>query len=524
MMSLWRRTSALASRHVLVGAFCALLNIGIIYVGTSLLGAPYHWAAISTCFITIPIGYLLLRKYSFRVSGRPNCAEIVRFLSQQLVQFLAGFALLAAGVELAQLDPTIAMVLATFLLWIFAFLSQWLWVFKERHPPAAASYPHPPDTHAHSGGLVIVTPFFPAHGGGLERVAAELASRLAGEFPVVWFSSDTDPKPPAEDRLRAISAPTINIVERLTQLPYPLWTPRVLPALWRAIGEAAIVHVHEHLYFPSMLGIAMAKLRGRPVVVTQHMGALALRSYAATIAYEVGARVLGAAIFPFVSRVVFISDNVVRFFGRARSANTRLIFNGVDTRIFNRASDGERENARNRLGLPAAGKIALFVGRLVRKKGIHRVEALARMFPEVTVVFVGSGPELPNAHALNVVLAGRIEHDTLPMYYHAADLLVLPSSGEGFPLVVQEALCCGTAVLSTEEVATACPGAASLIRTFPTPRDDDHMREWLEAARLALSDMQYLEDREQRSIAARSMWSWDRCSMLYARQFHEISH
>ncbi|MCZ3245581.1 hypothetical protein NYZ50_19475, partial [Acinetobacter baumannii] len=89
--------------------------------------------------------------------------------------------------------------------------------------------------------------------------------------------------------------------------------------------------------------------------------------------YEVGARVLGAAIFPFVSRVVFISDNVVRFFGRARSANTRLIFNGVDTRIFNRASDGERENARNRLGLPAAGKIALFVGRLVRKKGIHRV-------------------------------------------------------------------------------------------------------------------------------------------------------
>jgi NDP-sugar pyrophosphorylase family protein len=46
--------------------------------------------------------------------------------------------------------------------------------------------------------LVAVTHFFPAHGGGLEKVAEELVNGLVERgYHVCWFSSDTDLAPAA---------------------------------------------------------------------------------------------------------------------------------------------------------------------------------------------------------------------------------------------------------------------------------------------------------------------------------------
>ena len=56
-----------------------------------------------------------------------------------------------------------------------------------------------------------------------------------------------------------------------------------------------------------------------------------------------------------------------------------------------------------------------------------------------------------------VRLAGRLPPQEIVGEYQAADLLVLPSVGEGFPLVVQEALACGTPVLVSRDVAQAFP-------------------------------------------------------------------
>ena len=50
----------------------------------------------------------------------------------------------------------------------------------------------------------------------------------------------------------------------------------------------------------------------------------------------------------------------------------------------------------------------------------------------------------------------------LPPLYQAADLLVLPSVGEGFPLVVQEAMACGTPALVGDETAAGCPEAGAV--------------------------------------------------------------
>ena len=359
--------------------------------------------------------------------------------------------------------------------------------------------------------LVTVTHFYPAHGGGLELVAERLVTEFAARgVSIDWFSSATDPAPSLDPAsVHCIPVATWNIIEKLTQLPYPLWSPAVLPRLWRAIGKADAVHVHEHLYASSILAVLIARLRGRPVIITQHMGALGLPTRALTLLYETGAKVLGRLMFPLASRSVFISANVRRFFGRQNDPHAQLIFNGIDTERFT-PGPPDRAAVREALGVPTDAKAALFVGRWVRKKGLHIIEQMAQQAPHVFWMIVGSGPEDPAAWKLpNVRVYGRVGHDLLPDYYRAADILVLPSSGEGFPLVVQEALCCGTGVLSTQEVASACPPASSMIRSRPTPRDGFDSEIWARALEEALANGVYLSARTTRTAAARALWSWD---------------
>ena len=373
--------------------------------------------------------------------------------------------------------------------------------------------------------LVIVTHFYPAHGGGIELVAGKLVEEFARRgVQVRWFSSNTDDPPSASGQgVNCVPIGTSNLIERLTQLPYPLWSPFALPQLWQAIGAANVVHVHEHLYFGSIVALVVARLRRRPVVITQHMGTLGLQNPFLTRLYESGARLLGRVLFPLTARRVFISANVRRFFGREVDPHSTLIFNGIDSARFSAGTVEQRLRLREALGIAPERKVVLFVGRFVKKKGLRIIERLAQRFTEVVWIIVGSGPEDPATWGYpNLRVRGRVDHEELPDYYRAADLLLLPSSGEGFPLVVQEALCCGTGVLSTEEVSSACPPASKLMRQCPTPRDAFDLDVWERALADVLSDDTYINSRQTRSQEARSLWSWERCANQYLNLLSEI--
>ena len=375
--------------------------------------------------------------------------------------------------------------------------------------------------------VLLVSHYYPAHGGGVEIVAGRLAREIAasGAATMEWFASDIDEPPDGTPGLTCHPVPSWNGIERRTGLPFPLWSLRSLGELVRSARRADVVHVHDFLYLGNLVAMVAAWSRRKPVVVTQHIGAIPFESSFKRNLLEVLNRTLGAAAMRRAGRVVFISESVRRYF----ASRTKLPFapelwpNGVDADVFRSVDRDERRRIRAELGIAPEQPLLLFVGRLVEKKGVRIVAELARLDPGRAWIIAGRGPlgallsDLGNVRVIED-RAGK----TLARLYQAADLLVLPSVGEGFPLVVQESMACGTPVLINEETAGGCPSGRALFETEVVDGAGTAAR-WDAAIGRILGDRAQLESKRSVVAAfARQTWSWTRCADAYSRLFREL--
>lgn len=146
--------------------------------------------------------------------------------------------------------------------------------------------------------------------------------------------------------------------------------------------------------------------------------------------------------------------------------------NAVDNDLFRRGAERARQNdakLRKELNLP--NRYFLFVGRLVREKGVFDLlDAYANLDSNlraaVGLVFAGDGPErrrleepAPKISPGYVRFAGFVHRDELPTYYGLAEVFVLPSHTDPWGLVVNEAMACSLPVL----VSHAAGCAADLV-------------------------------------------------------------
>jgi len=167
------------------------------------------------------------------------------------------------------------------------------------------------------------------------------------------------------------------------------------------------------------------------------------------------------------------AEQIVDLYG-ADPARVRIVPLGVDHAFF---APGERAQARRALGLPTAGPLLLFVGRIQPLKGADvAVRVLAELRSarrdDATLVVVGgpSGPQGDATYRGLVALAERLgvseavrmvdpqPHEVISTYYRAADVCLVPSRSESFGLVALESSACGTPV-----VASAVGGLTTLV-------------------------------------------------------------
>jgi glycosyltransferase involved in cell wall biosynthesis len=369
--------------------------------------------------------------------------------------------------------------------------------------------------------VTLVTHYYPAHRGGVERIAGQLAERLAraGIADLQWFASDCDPAPAAAPALHAIPARSCNIAERRLGFPYPLWSPAALRRLARACRDADVVHLHDCLYLPNLVAFVAAQRARRPLLVTQHVGHIPYRNVLLRVAQRAANRVLGAWALGGADQVVFESEAVRAYFSdfvRFRSP-ALLVQNGVDTEAFHPATPEQRRQLRTRLGVPAGTPLLLFLGRFVEKKGLLVLRELTQRLPRAHWLFAGWGPLDPSGWGLpNVSVIRSPVPDELSSLYQAADLLVLPSVGEGFPLSVQEAMACGTPALVGAETAAGCPAAGEVLLREATGTSDTAAR-WTARLHALLATPDALHEmRPVVAAFARRYWSWEHCVARYA--------
>jgi glycosyltransferase involved in cell wall biosynthesis len=311
--------------------------------------------------------------------------------------------------------------------------------------------------------LLTVTHFFGAHGGGIERVAEHLNRELSrlGHQPV-WAASDADPAP-APEVARGLAMRCVDPLERLTGLPMPLPGPRGLRRLWRSVGEADGIIIHDSLYVTSIAAMVAARWARKPVILVQHIAEIPFRNPVLRRLMRLANRIVTRRMIASADRVVFISATVRDAFrGWPSRCAPELVFNGVDSAVFRPDPCAEvRRQERKALGIAEDARLMLFVGRFVEKKGLHILAELARARADLVFVFAGRGPIDPEGWGLpNVRVARDRSGPALAALYQVADLLLLPSVGEGYPLVVQEAMACGLPALCGAETARADPDAA----------------------------------------------------------------
>ncbi|MBL8089520.1 MAG: glycosyltransferase [Anaerolineales bacterium] len=162
----------------------------------------------------------------------------------------------------------------------------------------------------------------------------------------------------------------------------------------------------------------------------------------------------------------------LRFLYKADANKLSIIPPGVDTSHFYPIDSSE---AKEFIGLQPKDRMILFVGRIEPLKGVDTlIQAMSYLSDDlrnkenpVHLAIVGGdvhvdphemSAEMKRLQKMSddlcmgstILFLGKRAQDTLPYYYSAAEVLVMPSLYESFGMVALEAMACGTPVIASE--------------------------------------------------------------------------
>ena len=292
---------------------------------------------------------------------------------------------------------------------------------------------------------------------GVENTRLHGAGRLVIDWTRALLEGGVDVTPvilraagPLGDQVRAAGLPFVF-------LNRPRYHPGTLHDLVALIRRHRIQLVHLQGFGSSLFGRMAAQLTGIPAIVHVHAD-----HRSETGGYPAFVRRLDRLLATRTAHVLAVSESVAEFAIEEQGFRPEQITvcrNSIDRQRFRPATAVERAVARTTFGLPANAPVVACVARLNEVKGVDILVAawtyVAAALPDAVLLLVGDGPQrgalqqqvAGTSWERNVRFAGYRSDVETALW--AADLVVVPSRGEGLSLAALEAMGVGLPVVAS---------------------------------------------------------------------------
>ncbi|MTH55038.1 glycosyltransferase [Bacillus mangrovi] len=237
------------------------------------------------------------------------------------------------------------------------------------------------------------------------------------------------------------------------QLKWAQPSRRIAGAVMKIIREQGLEFdaIHAHLAMPSG-GAAeiVSKKTNKPYFLTLHGSDVHIYPD-----YSESARKAFVKAVRGASKVIAVSRKLIQKTAERSGVTPVELPIGINLSKFKGNPGVSKDELRENLDLPKGKKIILYIGRLVKEKGIGElVEAIRQLDDSYMCVLIGNGPlmgqlkENPELRQ-KVRCTGEISNENVRSYLLASDLFALPSYSEGMPTVLIEALALKIPVVAT---------------------------------------------------------------------------
>ena len=257
---------------------------------------------------------------------------------------------------------------------------------------------------------------------------------------------------------------------RLSRLRRAIWAIKLLWFLTYKRNRYDIIHIHTNLWGGLLAG-PLGKILGRPCIY--EIVCMGVDDPTTLLLESFGPLKLWC--LKRYSRIVCISKALKQecLHNGVGERQALVLINAVDIEVFSPDHNGyDQLSTRVKLNLPGMGRIILFVGSVILRKGtdvlVEAFLSLSGDYPDLYLVLAGPASRGENTSVNepfvaglrqkiaqagltdHVILTERIDDDiTLAEYYRAANVFAFPTRQEGLGNVILEAMSTGLPVISS---------------------------------------------------------------------------
>lgn len=313
--------------------------------------------------------------------------------------------------------------------------------------------------------ILVFTPYYPPHIGGLESHADEFNKYLSQKGVDIFVFTPRLPKDALEKEIKHNNVKVIRFpaFEIISGYPLPrFWNFRFWKLFFGLFKEDIDIVISRTRFFTtSIMALKYAKLKRKKWLHIEHGSDFVklTNEFYSAIA-KLYDYTFGKIVLNFCDKLVANSQASADFCRKlAPNKPCEVIYRGVEIERV--------ENAVPNLELKNKYKdefIITFIGRLISGKGVSDlISAVKDINSDFVLFIIGDGPERKNLEVLakklnlenKVVFFGYQKFEDAIAIIKISDLVVNPSYTEGLPTSVIEAALCRKAIIATNVGGTS---------------------------------------------------------------------